>query len=99
MNSASPVVHGIGAGAAFVSFINVFGGFLVTQRMLDMFRRSTDPPEFNYLYGIPASGFIAAYIFAAANGFPEVHQMAYLGSSLCCVGMFCAMYYKQLSLR
>jgi NAD(P) transhydrogenase len=29
----------LGATAAFVSFINVFGGFVVTQRMLDMFRR------------------------------------------------------------
>lgn len=25
--------------AALISFINVFGGFLVTQRMLDMFKR------------------------------------------------------------
>jgi NAD(P) transhydrogenase len=29
----------LGTAAAFVSFINVFGGFVVTQRMLDMFKR------------------------------------------------------------
>lgn len=79
-------VEALAATAAFVSFINVFGGFLVTQRMLDMFKRPTDPPEYNYLYGIPASAFIGGYIWAAAQGYPEIHQMAYLGSSLCCVG-------------
>ena len=47
------VVEGLSATAAFISFINVFGGFIVTARMLDMFKRSTDPPEYNYLFGIP----------------------------------------------
>ena len=31
-------VQALAAGAAFISFINIFGGFLVTQRMLDMVR-------------------------------------------------------------
>ncbi|KAG1713981.1 NAD(P) transhydrogenase, mitochondrial [Nymphon striatum] len=61
-------------------------GFLVTQRMLDMFKRPTDPPEYNYLYGIPAALFVGGYAALANAGYPEVHQMAYLGSSLCCVG-------------
>lgn len=43
----------LAASAAFISTINIFGGFLVTKRMLDMFKRPTDPPEYNYLYGIP----------------------------------------------
>ncbi|CAG2064583.1 unnamed protein product [Timema podura] len=29
----------LGSTAAFISFINIFGGFVVTQRMLDMFKR------------------------------------------------------------
>lgn len=29
----------LAASAAFISSINIFGGFLVTKRMLDMFRR------------------------------------------------------------
>ncbi|CAN7989407.1 unnamed protein product, partial [Ixodes hexagonus] len=49
------VPQGLAATAAFISSINIFGGFLVTQRMLDMFRRPTDPNEYNYLYAIPAS--------------------------------------------
>ncbi|XP_054722453.1 NAD(P) transhydrogenase, mitochondrial-like [Uloborus diversus] len=76
----------LGAGATFLSTINICGGFLVTKRMLDMFRRSTDPPEYNYLYGIPGTAFVGGYAALAAAGYPEIHQMAYLGSSLCCVG-------------
>ena len=33
------VIEGLAASAAFISFINIFGGFIVTQRMLDMFKR------------------------------------------------------------
>ncbi|GFY75608.1 NAD(P) transhydrogenase, mitochondrial [Trichonephila inaurata madagascariensis] len=76
----------LGAAATFLSTINICGGFLVTKRMLDMFRRPTDPPEYNYLYGIPGTVFVGGYAALAAAGYPEIHQMAYLGSSLCCVG-------------
>merc|ERR1712168_1229439 len=79
-------VEGLAASAAFISFINVFGGFIVTGRMLDMFKRPTDPPEYNYLMGIPAATFLASYGWAVSQGYPEVHQMAYLASSLCCIG-------------
>jgi NAD(P) transhydrogenase len=79
-------VQALAATAAFISTINIFGGFVVTQRMLDMFKRPTDPPEYNYLYGVPATGFLGTYVWAAANGYPEAHQMAYLAASLCCVG-------------
>lgn len=80
------IVEGLSTAAALISFINIFGGFIVTQRMLDMFKRPTDPPEYNYLYGIPAATFLAAYGFAVSQGYTQVHQMAYLASSLCCVG-------------
>ncbi|KAF7488687.1 hypothetical protein SSS_04253 [Sarcoptes scabiei] len=76
----------LGATALTISTVNIAGGFLVTQRMLDMFKRPTDPPEYNYLYAIPAISFSGLYAAAALNGMPHVHQMAYLGASLCCVG-------------
>merc|ERR1719266_1428482 len=79
-------VEGLAASAAFISFINVFGGFIVTARMLDMFKRPDDPPEYNYLYGIPGATFLASYAYAVSQGYPEVHTMGYLASSLCCVG-------------
>merc|ERR1719481_1596499 len=80
------VVEGLAASAAFISFINIFGGFIVTQRMLDMFKRPTDPPEYNMMMGIPAATFLSAYGLAVQQGYPEVHQMAYLSSGLCCIG-------------
>uniref|UniRef100_A0A8C6RVW7 proton-translocating NAD(P)(+) transhydrogenase n=1 Tax=Nannospalax galili TaxID=1026970 RepID=A0A8C6RVW7_NANGA len=61
------------------------GGFLVTQRMLDMFKRPTDPPEFNYLYLIPAGTFVGGYLAALYSGY-NIEEIMYLGSGLCCVG-------------
>merc|ERR1712055_1158996 len=79
-------IQALAAGAAFISFINIFGGFIVTKRMLDMFKRPTDPPEHTMLMGIPAAAFLASYGYAVVNGYPEIHQMGYLASGLCCIG-------------
>merc|ERR1712055_302276 len=79
-------IQALAAGAAFISFINIFGGFIVTKRMLDMFKRPTDPPEHTMLMGIPAATFLGAYGYAMTQGYPEIHQMAYLASGLACIG-------------
>merc|ERR1712165_282575 len=79
-------IQALAAGAAFISFINIFGGFIVTKRMLDMFKCPTDPPEHTMLMGIPAATFLGAYGYAMSQGYPEVHQMAYLASGLACIG-------------
>ncbi|KAM6425842.1 NAD(P) transhydrogenase, mitochondrial-like [Liasis olivaceus] len=71
--------------AAFVSSVNIAGGFLITQRMLDMFKRPTDPPEYNYLYLLPGTVFIGGYGASLLSGY-SIEQMMYLGSGLCCVG-------------
>lgn len=71
--------------AAFISSVNIAGGFLVTQKMLDMFKRPTDPPEYNYLYLLPAGVFVGGYGAALQAGY-NIEQMMYLGSGLCCVG-------------
>lgn len=42
---------------------------MITQRMLDMFKRPTDPPEYNYLYGLPIGVFIGGYGASVAAGF------------------------------
>lgn len=73
-------------GAAFVSSINIGGGFTITKRMLDMFKRPNDPPEYNFLYVIPAGALLGSYSYGALNGFDEIHTFAALTSSLCCVG-------------
>uniref|UniRef100_A0A6Q2XRE8 proton-translocating NAD(P)(+) transhydrogenase n=1 Tax=Esox lucius TaxID=8010 RepID=A0A6Q2XRE8_ESOLU len=61
------------------------GGFMITQRMLDMFKRPTDPPEYNYLYALPTGIFIGGYGASVAAGY-NIEQMMYLGSGMCCVG-------------
>lgn len=76
----------LAATAAFISSINITGGFIITQRMLDMFKRPTDPPEFNYLYGIPAVATLGAYAYGVSNGYSDVNNLTYLAASLCCVG-------------
>ena len=78
--------QGLAATAAFISAINIFGGFQITQRMLDMFKRPDDPPEYNYLYAIPGLAFLGGYLGAHMHGYPDILQMAYLAASLCCVG-------------
>ncbi|VDQ09372.1 unnamed protein product [Trichobilharzia regenti] len=46
----STIPEGLAASATLLSAINIGGGFVVTQRMLDMFKRPTDPAEYNYLF-------------------------------------------------
>lgn len=53
----------------FVYVYLAAGGFLVTQRMLDMFKRPTDPPEYNYLYLVPAGAFVGGYGAALYSGY------------------------------
>ena len=46
-----------------------------------------DPPEHNWLYGVPALGFVGGYGALAVSGaYPDIHQMTYLASSLFRVG-------------
>ena len=77
-------VQGLAATAVLASAINIGGGFTVTSRMLNMFRRPTDPTEYNYLYAVPAAALVGSY----AAG-----QLAGLAPSptLCCysvIGLF-----------
>jgi hypothetical protein len=53
--------------------------------------------EHNYLYGIPGGAFLASYAWAYSQGYPEVHQMAYLAASLCCVAAFAGMSRYEMS--
>lgn len=74
-----------GAASVLLAFVNVAGGFVITKRMLDMFRRATDPPEYPWLYGIPAVLFGGGLIAAHATGAAGVVQAGYLVSSVLCI--------------
>lgn len=76
----------LAASAVFASTINITGGFVVSKRMLDMFKRPSDPKEYNYLYGLPAAAGIGSLLAAHASGVPNIYAAGYLFSSLCCIG-------------
>lgn len=59
--------------------------------------RADDPPEHNYLYGIPATVFLGGYGYGVLQGYPEIHQMASLAASLCCVGALAGLSSQQTS--
>uniref|UniRef100_A0A6A7FTN8 NAD(P) transhydrogenase, mitochondrial n=3 Tax=Hirondellea gigas TaxID=1518452 RepID=A0A6A7FTN8_9CRUS len=75
----------LASAAVAFSAVNIVGGFRITHRMLDMFKRPSDPIEYPWLYAIPAATFGGAYLLLGGMGPSSYSQMAYLGSSLCCV--------------
>ncbi|KAK9832503.1 hypothetical protein WJX81_002580 [Elliptochloris bilobata] len=74
------------ASAVLMSAVNIGGGFTVTKRMLDMFRRPGDPNEHHRLYAIPAAALIGGCLAGQLAGYPETTTMAYLASSGLCIG-------------
>lgn len=77
--------HWLAASAVFMSTINIFGGFLITKRMLDMFRRPGDPPTYGQFFAIPAALFTLGYAGSMMAGFGNVTQMGYLAASALCI--------------
>ncbi|CAK7200980.1 hypothetical protein SEUCBS139899_003680 [Sporothrix eucalyptigena] len=75
-----------GAASVLLAFVNISGGFVITKRMLDMFKRPTDPPEYPWLYAIPAALFTGGFVAASTTGAAGLVQAGYLVSSLLCIG-------------
>ncbi|KAI5305848.1 acetyl-coenzyme-A carboxylase [Ascosphaera pollenicola] len=75
----------LGATSVLLAFGNISGGFVITKRMLDMFRRPSDPPEYNWLYAIPGLLFSGFFVTTASTGAAGVIQAGYLVSSLLCI--------------
>jgi len=76
----------LGLVATTISSINIFGGFLVSKKMLDVFRRPTDPPEHYQLYGIPAAALVTGYGLTKGMGYKEMDTIMGMAGSLCCIG-------------
>ncbi len=80
------IPQAFGALSVLLAFVNVSGGFVLTKRMLDMFKRPTDPPEYPWLYAIPATLFGGGFLAAATTGAAGLVQAGYLVSSILCIG-------------
>jgi len=72
--------HWLAAMAVFVSMINIGGGFVMTSRMLGMFKRKDDAPEPVLIYALPAAMVMGASVFGV--GAPG---LVLLASALFCV--------------
>mmetsp|Transcript_41115 Transcript_41115/g.70367 ORF Transcript_41115/g.70367 Transcript_41115/m.70367 type:complete len:1122 (+) Transcript_41115:244-3609(+) len=60
--------HWMGAIATALSFINIVGGFLITGKMLDLFRRPEDPKDYFELYALPSAILVAGLGGAYVGG-------------------------------
>ncbi|KAI1982861.1 hypothetical protein LOZ53_006128 [Ophidiomyces ophidiicola] len=79
------IPQALGALSVLLAFVNVSGGFVITKRMLDMFKRPTDPPEYPWLYAIPGLLFGGGYVAAVSTGMAGLVQAGYLVSSVLCI--------------
>ena len=78
----------LAAGAVGLSAVNLVGGTIVTKKMLDMFRRPDDPPEYNHYYLLPGAAAVvgSGTLFASGLAPASLAPMLALGSALGCVG-------------
>ncbi|KAE8355221.1 putative nicotinamide nucleotide transhydrogenase [Aspergillus coremiiformis] len=95
----STIPEFLGAISVLLAFVNVSGGFVVTKRMLDMFKRPTDPPEYPWLYAIPATLFGGGFVAAASTGMAGLVQAGYLISSVLCIGSISGLASQQTARR
>ncbi|KAF2973292.1 hypothetical protein GQX73_g335 [Xylaria multiplex] len=79
------IPQALGAASVLLAFVNVSGGFVITKRMLDMFKRPTDPPEYPWLWAIPGVLFGGGFLAAATTGAAGLVQAGYLVSSVLCI--------------
>ena len=80
--------HVMGAIATVLSFINIVGGFLITGKMLDLFRRPEDPNDYFEFYALPAAvlvgGLGGSYVSGAGN-FESVSASVGIAAAICAI--------------
>jgi H+-translocating NAD(P) transhydrogenase len=80
--------HWMGAIATTLSFVNIIGGFLITGKMLNLFRRKEDPDDFFGYYGVPAAvlvgGLGGSYLLNADN-FDSISGSVGISAAVCCI--------------
>ncbi|KAL3912460.1 MAG: hypothetical protein SGILL_006873, partial [Bacillariaceae sp.] len=85
--------HVMGAVATLLSFINISGGFLVSGKMLDLFRRPEDPKEFFELYGLPVAIMVSGLAAAGFLGVGDLSLMSGttgIAASILCISAIAA---------
>lgn len=82
--------------ATAASAINVVGGFVITQRMLDLFKRPGDQ-DYSAVYAIPGAGLVAAPVLglATVDSTGVVSQLLCIGA----IGALSSMSTAQMGLK
>jgi len=78
----------LGAVATTLSFINISGGFLISGKMLDLFKRPNDPKDVFELYGIPAGLLVSGLALSAFTGIGDLSNVSGsvgIASAICCI--------------
>lgn len=86
--------HWMGAIATVLSFINIAGGFKVSGKMLELFRRPTDPQEFFELYAIPSTLLVGGLVVASFLNVGNLGIMSgtvAIASAICCIAGIAAL--------
>lgn len=91
-SSASGIVpdtpaHWMGAIATLLSFVNIAGGFLITGKMLDLFKRPEDPQDFFEFYLLPSALLLAGLGGAYYSGghVENVSGSVAIAAAICCI--------------
>eukprot|EP00978_Attheya_sp_CCMP212_P023740 scaffold73313_cov47-Attheya_sp.AAC.1 len=80
--------HWMGAMATVLSFVNIAGGFLISGKMLDLFKRPTDPSDFFELYAVPIGILLAGLGVAGFTDMGELSNVSGavgIASAVCCI--------------
>jgi NAD(P) transhydrogenase len=85
-HSTSPTITAIGGTVVALSTANIVGGFIISGKMLNMFRRPTDAPEHYEYYAIPALSTVGLFGTGLACGYGEMNTAALTLSGLLCIG-------------
>ena len=86
--------HWMGAVATLLSFINIAGGFLVSGKMLDLFRRPSDPKEHFEYYALPSGILLAGLVgagYTASADLGNMASVAAVASAICCISGIAAL--------
>eukprot|EP01113_Clastostelium_recurvatum_P006085 TRINITY_DN1275_c0_g1_i2.p1 TRINITY_DN1275_c0_g1~~TRINITY_DN1275_c0_g1_i2.p1 ORF type:complete len:1124 (-),score=364.22 TRINITY_DN1275_c0_g1_i2:253-3624(-) len=75
----------LAAASVLMASVNIAGGFLITKRMLDVFKKKDAAPTRENVFLLPGAVFGGAYLAATAMGYPHLTQMGYLTSSILCI--------------